>query len=152
MCLGLLETIPISEDEKWWKYISVYKDTYRWSHIFLYSIRMRWPLQKAWNWEMIFDRRSSRISSSSPTIPALKNTLVLPIRYSDWSSCMASINFSAATLPSTKPDGMAEAAKIWYLDNGKGRRIKWFEIIKLLLFIKKLIKRGVVFFSMLRSI
>ena len=65
---------------------------------------------------MIFDSLSSRISSSSPTIPARKKTLVNPTRYSLWSNCNASTSFVEASFPSMKPDGMADAAKIWYLN------------------------------------
>lgn len=69
----------------------------------------------AWNPEIMADKRSSRISSSIPSTPALKKTLVLPRRYSAGSSCRASRTFSETALPSTKPCGTALGAKMEYL-------------------------------------
>lgn len=53
---------------------SVFSGAHLRSMIFLNSMRMSWPLARAWMRVMIRDSRSSRNSSSWPSSPALKNT------------------------------------------------------------------------------
>ena len=73
----------------------------------------------AWKLAMIFVSFSSLSSSSIPSTPALKKTFVVPSLYSAGSSWRASKTFSATSLPSAKPCGIALGAKMEYLSTWK---------------------------------
>ena len=77
-----------------------------------------YPRMRAWKLAMIFDSRSSLMSSSMPSTPARKKTLVCPSRYLFWSKARAN-TFSVTTLPSTNPAGIAFGVRMEYLSATK---------------------------------
>lgn len=94
----------------------IFELAYRWSWSFLYCFLIKYPRIWAWNSDMILERRSSRKSSSVPSTPARKNTLVLPNRYSFSPNWRASRILPVTILPSMNPWGMAFGARMEYLE------------------------------------
>mmetsp|Transcript_25969 Transcript_25969/g.25786 ORF Transcript_25969/g.25786 Transcript_25969/m.25786 type:complete len:242 (-) Transcript_25969:116-841(-) len=70
------------------------------------------PRQMAWKPVIRRPSLASRLSSSSAMTPALKKTLLMPMRTCSAGISRALTSFSQATLPSMKPLGMTSVARI----------------------------------------